>query len=164
MPLLLRIHLLFLSASWIPIHPKVPSSKLTLAQKPTWSHHFSEPSVSHAYTHCPLTSSLNKYVLVTSHVPALLEALGTLWRTWLRPHRTRGPGTDCPRPCVQHILCSVLGCCIIRSHALLLSPCPDSKLHIGKTSFFHLFMHPSIPHLFRQAPWEHQGCTRHFKD
>lgn len=163
MPLLLRIPLLFLSSplllGFLSIQ-RYQTQNSPLHRSPHGAITFLNPQlISPAYTHYPLISSLNKYVLITSHVPALLEVLGTLWRTWLRPHRTRGPGTDRPRPCIQHILYSVLGCCIIRSHTLL-SPCPDSKLHIGKTSFFHLFMYPPSLICFNKHP----GNTRDVQD
>lgn len=120
---------LFLSASWIPIHPKVLSSKLTLAQKPTWSHHFSEPSINLSCTHAhdSLISSLNKYVLIIGYVPALLEALGTPWRTWLRPHRTRGQALTVPGH-VSSTCCALSWAAVSSVHIHSLYPCLPAQI------------------------------------
>lgn len=51
----------------------------------------------------------------------------------------------CPprSPHIQHTRRSVLGCSITTSRTLLLSPYPDLKL-VSKTTFIHLFIHPSL--------------------
>lgn len=76
---------------------------------------------------------------------------------------SQGSRAWCPprSPCIQHALHSVLDCSITSSRTVLLSPHPDSKF-VSKTTFFHLFIYPSP--LLQQAPWQHWGCTRYFKD
>ena len=145
LPPLPRIPFLFPSTPLFfhPTPPEAPSSKLSLdhSSLPGAITFLNLRFLLHVHT-LPLVSSLSVYQSLTmcTHCHRLWAHCGehgtapTEFMVWVPPPRS---------PHIQQIPHSVSDCCITSSRTLVLSPCSDSKLIVGKTTFVHVFIHPS---------------------
>lgn len=119
-----------------------------LSQQPTWSHRFSERLISLACSYSPYCFFTLTCVVITHYVHTLPWALGMRGRARHSPHGVRGLGAS-PSECSTHH--TVSDCRVTSSCTCVWSPCSDSKLMVGRTTFIHVAMHPS-PLCFSKHP------------
>lgn len=145
LPLLLRIPFLFLSSPLLLEFLLIPRHQVQThywSQKLTWSHHFSELLTSFTCTCTLFLSFLHSPNMYWS--PALCQQC---WRLWT--HCGEHGAASLPGH-LSSTHYAVWDFCIILAHALLLSPCPDSKLLWAKAiSFIYSHVSPSLPSLLQ---------------